>query len=174
VLFVAAELFYREGIRAVGVDRLAKEAQVTATTLYRLFESKDGLVVAYLVRADQKWFDWLDQTADARGLAGVVAAIDEQTTDPDHRGCPFRMALAEYPSPDSEIHRTAIATKLRTRTRLGELAAAAGCEHPEAIAEQLAIIMEGIWACAPERAPGSLPGPGPALAEELLRAAIEM
>lgn len=50
VLEVARELFYWHGIRATGVDRIATEADVSPTTLYRLFTSKDDLVAAYVER----------------------------------------------------------------------------------------------------------------------------
>ena len=52
VLAVANDLFYWHGIRATGVDRVAAEAGVAPTTLYRLFASKDDLIAAYIERAD--------------------------------------------------------------------------------------------------------------------------
>jgi AcrR family transcriptional regulator len=169
VLETAARLFYLEGIRAVGVDRLAKEAGVTTTALYRLFGSKEGLIVAYLQRADTRWFQWLEETAGADGLPGVFDGLDQEAADPSYRGCPFRMALAEYPSPVSEIHHVAIDTKLRTMDALRDLAAAAGCKDPDTTAGELMIVMEGIWASAPERPPGSPAGRGPSLARQVLK-----
>ena len=59
VLAVAHELFYWQGIRATGVDKVAAEAEVAPTTLYRLFASKDDLVAAYVERADRGYRDWL-------------------------------------------------------------------------------------------------------------------
>src|SRR5580704_19269309 len=44
----ARELFYREGIRAVGVDEIVSRAGVTKPSLYRSFASKDELAAAYL------------------------------------------------------------------------------------------------------------------------------
>jgi AcrR family transcriptional regulator len=77
VLAVAERLFHADGIRAVGVDRLAREANVTTATLYRLFGSKEGLVAAYLGREDQGWFDWLERTAARDGLADFFDELDE-------------------------------------------------------------------------------------------------
>jgi AcrR family transcriptional regulator len=170
VLDVAARLFYAQGIRAVGIDRLAGEARVPTATLYRLFGSKEGLVAAYLARADQGWFDWLERTVAASGLARFFDELDEQARHGDYRGCPFRMALAEYPAADSGVHRLAVDNKLRTRARFRELASAAGCADPDVIAEQLMLVMDGICASAAERPPGSSPGAGPALARQLLGA----
>ena len=58
VLAVANELFYWHGIRATGIDRVAAEAGVAPTTLYRLFASKDELIGAYIERADRLYRDW--------------------------------------------------------------------------------------------------------------------
>ena len=44
----ARDLFYREGIRAVGVDEIVTRAGVTKPSLYRSFPSKDELAAAYL------------------------------------------------------------------------------------------------------------------------------
>jgi AcrR family transcriptional regulator len=168
VLEVAARLFYAQGIRAVGIDRVAAEAEVTTTTLYRLFGSKEGLVGDYLRRSDARWFEWLERTAGDGGLVRFFDELDEQARVPEYRGCPFRMALAEYPSADSEVHHVAIDNKLRTQERFRELAASAGSTDPDAAAQRLMLVMDGICASAAERAPDSPPGVGPALAREVL------
>jgi AcrR family transcriptional regulator len=170
VLDVAARLFYAEGIRAVGIDRIAEEAEVTITTLYRLFGSKDGLVTAYLRRADQEWFARMAGVSSPGELIRLFDQLDQEACDTGNRGCAFRMALAEYPAPDSEIHCVALENRLRTRARLREIAVAAGALDPDVTAEQLMLIMEGISASAPERTPSSPPGAGPALARILLGA----
>lgn len=59
VLDTAAELFYRDGVRAVGVDRIAAESGVAKMTLYYHFRSKDELVAAWLRRRDEEWMSWL-------------------------------------------------------------------------------------------------------------------
>ncbi|GAB3434928.1 TetR/AcrR family transcriptional regulator [Flindersiella endophytica] len=168
VLDVAAKLFYANGVHAVGTDRLASEAGVTVATLYRLFGSKDGLVTAYLREADQEWFNWLERTVEAGGLVHVVEELDRQAREADCRGCPFRLVLAEYPAADSEVHCVAVDTKARTLARLRELATSAGLAEPGPTAERLMLVIEGIWATAAERGPGSPPGAGPALARSLL------
>src|SRR5436190_15757201 len=48
ILSVAADLFYRQGIRAVGVESIAEAAGTNKMTLYRHFASKDELVAEYL------------------------------------------------------------------------------------------------------------------------------
>src|SRR5919199_3359876 len=80
VLRVAHELFYWQGIRAVGVDRVAADAGVAPTTLYRLFSSKDELVAAYVERADQASREWFAAAVEAAApdpYKQILAVFDE-------------------------------------------------------------------------------------------------
>ena len=103
VLEVAHELFYWNGIRATGVDRVAAEAGVAPTTLYRLFASKDDLVGAYMERAASRYREWFDAAARAGGtdprqqILSLFDALSEQVQPGQCRGCPFLMALTEWP-----------------------------------------------------------------------------
>ena len=47
ILATANELFYREGVRAIGVDTVVERSGVSKTSLYRVFESKDALIAAF-------------------------------------------------------------------------------------------------------------------------------
>lgn len=159
VLEVASELFYRHGIRSVGIDGLAAAAGVTTTTLYRLFGSKDDLVADYLRAADEAWFAWFERAAGggSDALPRLFDELDERAAEPGYRGCPFRLALAEYPDIDSPVHRAASANKRDTRQRFLEMATAAGADVPELVADQLMVVMDGICASAADRStsPGS-------------------
>jgi AcrR family transcriptional regulator len=168
VLEVAEQLLYANGIRAVGIDGLAAQAGVTTTTLYRLFGSKDGLVAAYLRRADERWFQWMDEAISRGGLARFFEEVDAQAREPQYRGCPFRLALAEHPSPDSEIHHIAIANKQRTKQRILEAARTEGCVDPRAVSEQMMIVLDGICATATERPARTRSRHGSRLAQRLL------
>jgi AcrR family transcriptional regulator len=150
VLQVAHELFYWQGIRAVGVDRIAAEAGVAPTTLYRLWASKDDLVAAYVERADRAYREWFDAaTGQGSARERILALFDALVvqTQPDRcRGCPFQMALTEFPDPAVATHRHAAANKAWVRARLGELTAELGGTDPEALADRLALLMEGVYA----------------------------
>jgi AcrR family transcriptional regulator len=157
VLEVAHELFYWNGIRATGIDRVAADAEVAPTTLYRLFASKDGLIGAYLERAAQLYQQWFDAAAQAGGpdprqrILALFDALTEQVQPGQCRGCPFLMALAEFPDPEHPAHRSAVALKHWVRIRLGELTADLSpgpAEAREALADQLALVMEGVYASA--------------------------
>ena len=155
VLAVASELFYWNGIRATGIDRVAAEAGVAPTTLYRVFASKDDLIGAYIERADRLYREWFETAARAGGaeagrqILAVFDALTEQVQPGQCRGCPFLMALAEFPDPAHPAHRNAVVLKAWVRTRFGELAAALGPPgpgDPQALAYQLALVMEGVYA----------------------------
>ena len=155
VLDVARRLFYWEGIRATGIDRVAVEAGVAPTTLYRLFGSKDGLVGAYIERESRGFRDWFDATVEAAGTdprARILAIFDAlaiQVRPENCRGCPFLMALAEFPDTDVEAHRHAVDNKAWVRERFGaltrELAAVDEIPEPEALADRLALVMDGVY-----------------------------
>jgi AcrR family transcriptional regulator len=155
VLEVAHELFYWNGIRATGIDRVAATAGVAPTTLYRLFASKDDLIGAYMDRAARLYRDWFDAAAGAGGvdarvrILAVFDALTDQVQPGQCRGCPFLMALAEFPDPGHPAHRSAVEVKRWTRGRLGELAVGLGPARAvdrEALADQLALVMEGVYA----------------------------
>ncbi|MBF6469804.1 TetR/AcrR family transcriptional regulator [Nocardia beijingensis] len=154
ILAVARELFYQDGIRATGVDRVAAEANVAPPTLYRIFGSKDELVAAYLEREDHRYREWFRAAAAGNGprerILALFDALAEQVRPESCRGCPFLIALGELPDHDLLGHRNAVAMKHWVRAQLGaltgELAATAPMDDPQALADQLMLVMEGVYA----------------------------
>ncbi len=155
VLDAAENLFYWHGITATGVDRIATEAGMAPTTLYRLFRSKDELVAAYVDRYAAGYRGWIESlTADPQRPARdrILALFDAlvAVTGPENfRGCPFLMVLAEYPDPGSAAHTSAQAVKAWVRARLHELAHELGNRDTaaaDAIADRLALVIEGLYA----------------------------
>jgi AcrR family transcriptional regulator len=107
LLRTAADLFYREGIHGVGVDRVLAEANVTRATMYRHFPGKEALVTAYLELEDAT-IRGLVAGVTAAGtraeqVAALVEAIAEDAVRRHTRGCPFVNASAEFPDPDSPV-----------------------------------------------------------------------
>jgi AcrR family transcriptional regulator len=155
VLDVAERLFYWEGIRATGVDTVAREAGVAPTTLYRLFASKDDLVAAYIDRYAARYREWIETLTSSSGESArtrILAIVDglADNTGPDtFRGCPFLMALAEYPDPVSPAHVSAQAVKVWVRGKLVELTGqlpGITRRKESVVADQLALVVEGIYA----------------------------
>jgi AcrR family transcriptional regulator len=176
VLAVAAELFYTDGIRATGIDRVAARAGVAPTTLYRLFASKDDLIAAYLEQGREHYLAWLDRGLSAPGTPArrLLAAFDEQAaaaTGEGFRGCPFLMALAEFPDPRHPAHVTAVRTKAEVRERLRAVVGELGAAHPRALTDQLLLVMEGVYATIPAFGRTGAAGQAPVVAELILSAA---
>jgi AcrR family transcriptional regulator len=145
VLDVAHELFYWHGIRAVGVDRIAREAGVAPTTLYRLFADKDDLIAAYVERNAEGYRRWFDAATAADGrsvrerVLAVFDALAEQVRPDQCRGCPFLMTLAEFADPEVVAHRHAVGLKSWVRERFRDLAG-------EETGDRLTIVFEGVYA----------------------------
>ena len=113
LLSKATGLFYAEGIRAVGVDRVIGEAQVTRATLYKHFPSKDDLVVAFLRRRHDRMMhaveDYVAGVEEPRArVLAIFDYLDEWFREPDFRGCPWMNAYGELgptnPAVAAEVH----------------------------------------------------------------------
>ena len=108
LLSTAADLFYREGIHAVGVDRIVADASVTRATIYRHFPGKEDLVRAYLELEDSAlrgYFAEAEGTPDVI-LETIIQGIADDVTRNHTRGCPFINAAAEYPDASSPVRQT--------------------------------------------------------------------
>ena len=108
ILETATELFYTEGIRLVGVDRLISASQVTKATFYKHYRSKDNLVLTYVSHAharDKEDTENLirESSGPREAINAIVANIVEQLQSPGFRGCLFLNAAAEHPDPTHPI-----------------------------------------------------------------------
>ena|SRR5882757_113195 len=126
LLATASRLFYREGIRAVGVERILAEAPATRATFYRHFPSKEDLVVAYLRGVDthiragtQAAIEAAPSPADA--LRAIGTAVADALAEPEFRGCAFLKAAAEYPDPDDRVHQAVLEHRAWYAATLTEL-----------------------------------------------------
>ena len=114
ILDTADLLFYDEGIRAVGVDRLISASSVTKATFYKHYRSKDRLIAEYVDhrhrQAVAELADLVDQEATAEAvLRALQQSISTWMSSPDFRGCPFINAAAEFSDPVHPVRRSVIA-----------------------------------------------------------------
>ena len=179
VFEVAANLFYRQGVRAVGIDTIVKQAGVAKISLYRSFASKDELIVAYLQDRNEKfWRQWDEAFARHQGdpraqLRAIMRYLAKRTTQADYRGRQFINYCAEFPEASHPGRRIADANKREWRRRFTAIAEALGAPRPKQLADSLLLLVEGAYAISqtlggPER-------PGHAIvwaAEALLDAQI--
>ena len=97
ILLSAHALFYRDGIRATGIDRVIVEAGVTKVTFYRHFPSKNDLILAFLAYRHQRWMAWFVDELQRHGqvVAALVPALAEWFGDDNFRGCAFINSVGE-------------------------------------------------------------------------------
>jgi len=173
ILETAAEMFYRDGIRAVGIDAIIARSGVAKMSLYRHFSSKDALVAAWL--EDRNAFFWRrwDRAEASRGddprsrLEGILDMIAATVSQRQWRGCPFLNTGTEFPEPDHPARGIILANKQAVRVRLRTLAAAAGARDPDVLAQQLQLLIDGAYAIGqslgPEGPAKTVAGAGRAL-----------
>ena len=149
LLTAAAELFYRHGIRAVGVEAIAEAAGTNKMTLYRHFPSKDDLVAEYLRRlAEKAKADCLALETKYPGqpraqLAAWLRAVADHVGDVKERGCALVNAAVELPESDHPARRVIEEYKRAQRAWLIHVCEAAGLAEPDMLADELFLLIEG-------------------------------
>lgn len=146
----AARLFYQHGYRAIGVDTIAAESGIGKMTLYRHYPSKDDLIVAYLKNSNELFWKNFEQiTKDSptprEKLQSFFQALQDYVKTPECYGCPFLNVVTEYPEMEYPGHQVALEHKQSVRARFRQLAKEAGAMKPEALADQLFLLMDGAY-----------------------------
>ncbi|MHC4948562.1 MAG: TetR/AcrR family transcriptional regulator [Planctomycetota bacterium] len=152
LIHTAHDLFYCEGFHSVGLDRILSEVGVTKTTFYNHFESKDSLVLEVLRWHDRWWQETFRQMLRRHGgdtprgqLLAVPDALQELFESDQYNGCIFVNVAVEFPLPHDPAHELAAEHKHSMEDILREIAGYAGADDPPALAEELALIMEGAY-----------------------------
>ena len=108
ILAVADRLFYADGVRATGTEKIMSLAEVAKATFYRHFESKDALVFAYLESRDRALWDYLSQPTPPTNLRDALTKFEHMANWPEIIGCPFLRIASEFPDRAHPFHRLAI------------------------------------------------------------------
>ena len=154
ILGVASELFYKNGVRAVGVDLVVERAAVAKSSLYRHFRTKDDLIVAFLVREDVDfWGTWDQVAAENAGdalaeLEAHLRWIGERLGRADYRGCPQINVAAEFAEQDHPAREVARKHMQALRSRLATIAQRLKAKAPDTLAAQLAVLVNGAFVSA--------------------------
>ncbi len=148
ILEVANDLFYEDGIRNVGVDRIIAASSVTKATFYKHYRAKDNLIVEYItsrhecVRSELESI--ISAAADAEtALQDFVAAIATEIANPGFRGCPFINAAAEFPDADHPVRRVVTAHREWYVETLADLLKVMGHPVPGDGADELLLARDG-------------------------------
>lgn len=148
ILAAARDLFYRNGINAVGVEAIAAAASTNKMTLYRHFRSKDDLIVAYVTEiareGDAFWQDLKAKHPDApdKFLNAWVDYVEDVLGNKYSRGCALANAAVELPA-DHPARAVIKDYKERKRGLLIQLFRAARYREPEQLADEVFLLFEG-------------------------------
>lgn len=149
LLATASELFYKEGVRGVGIDRILAESGVAKMSLYKHFKSKDMLVATYLEERTESWLTWLHSrveqlaTEPSDQILAVFDVYKEWFEQPDFNGCAFintSIELFDSGHPAYQVcldHMQAVADFLSNLVKDAKLA------EPDILASQLMILLKG-------------------------------
>ena len=149
LLDAASDLFYREGIHAVGVDTIAAAAGVTKKTLYDRFGSKEALAVAYLRGRDARWREYLERelTQAPAGSTDRILAVfdisDHWAVDNSDKGCSAINARAEMSDSTHPVAVEATRQKKWMRDVFADLCRDAALPDPERTANTMMLLYEG-------------------------------
>lgn len=151
ILDTAADLFFREGYRAIGVDTIVERSGVAKMTLYRYFPSKDDLIAAYLEQTNTRFWQWFDALVAPHPdsprdqLIAVFDGVSKLATSPECYGCAFINAAAEFADFTHRGHDLARLHKQAVLDRFRLMAEKGNAANPEELAAQLLMLMDGAW-----------------------------
>jgi len=142
ILEVADRLFYKQGVRATGTEKIMSVSSVAKATFYRHFESKEALVLAYLDDRDRSFWDFLFTPDHPKDVHEALARIDRLVNRPEVSGCPFLLVASEYPDPAHPVHRRVIEHKDKLLAYLIDLLKPFAIDR-KAAAARLLIVIDG-------------------------------
>lgn len=147
----ASALFYRRGIRAVGVDTIACEAGTNKMSFYRSFPSKDVLVAEYLGEQGREYWNWWDAVVapfagkPRKQVEALFASCVTKTCAKESRGCAIANATIEIPEDEHPGRKVLLDHKAETRRRLRKLAREMGAREPDVLGDALMLLLEGSY-----------------------------
>ncbi len=149
IIDTATRLFRRHGFHATGVDRVARESQITKRTMYSYFRSKDELILAVL------------RDYDGQYRNQFMKAVTEASEDPQQRllaifdiaydwfqqndffGCTFINTVGEYAEGHEAIRDVCREHKRLLFEFILGLAKDTGLPNPDYIARTIDLLFQG-------------------------------
>jgi AcrR family transcriptional regulator len=151
ILDTAGRLFYQQGYCNTGINQVIDEADIAKASLYKHFLSKTDLLVAYIRRTHEQWFERI-QTAvnkvpDAK--AKLLAVFDHHIERQEIRqfgGCPFIKANDEAGSSDPRVLEEIQKTKQHSKDFIKNLVAGSGHKKlftDQELSDTVYLLLEG-------------------------------
>lgn len=157
LLDTADRLFYADGIRAVGIDRVLAEADAAKASLYQHFGSKDGLVAACVQRRVDKGraqlTDFMRDVPPPKRALKVFDWLVAWVESAEFRGCPLQQVVSEIPDAEHPARKIAAEQREWLRTQFLEWLKAAGVRDSTRMAGALAVLYDGAFAASEQDGP---------------------
>jgi AcrR family transcriptional regulator len=152
LLDVAFDRFYRDGFRNVGLDQVISEVGISKTAFYKHFESKEDLMLAALKDHNGLFQTKLRMLLDENSgnspvqrLLSMFDLVNNVIESEGFRGCAFVNVAIEFPLPHEPVHLEAVRSKEAIHKIVCDACVRANARDPEALAEELCLIMEGAY-----------------------------
>ena len=151
VLQVASHLFYRQGVRAVGMDLIVQQSGIAKTTIYRHFPTKDALVTAFLEREDEEFWQQWDQViapyaaTPRAALSALCDWVGARVSRDNYRGCPQINVSAEFSEMEHPARKVAHRHKENMVRRLTVLCRYLNGSTADLRAQQIALLFDGAF-----------------------------
>ncbi len=142
ILEAADRLFYAEGVRATGTERIMAESGVAKATFYRHFGSKDDLVIAYLDDRKRQLWEYMNTPQPAGDIVAALQKIERYMNAPGVVGCPFLRVASEFPDTTHPFHQRVIAQKDKMLVYFSDFLKPRQKDH-KMIATQLLALVDG-------------------------------
>src|SRR5271163_2834828 len=149
IVETALKLFYRDGIRATGIDKIIAESGVAKMSFYRHFPSKADLISEFLRKRHENWMTWftaaVTKKLEKRGssLEVIADVLGEWFDEPDFRGCAFINTISEIPDYEAEQNQIVREHKAQLESFIHRIAAQLELHAPAKVAATTMIIIEG-------------------------------
>jgi AcrR family transcriptional regulator len=152
ILATAEDLFYRDGFNQTGVDAVSAGANVSKTSLYRLFGSKDELIAAVILEHDRRFWEWWENVTERHPnapqtlLTALLTGVGNQLEQPAFRGCTFLNLASEITDSHHPARVLAKANKHKMLGKIESLLKELDSADPERTAAQILLLINGAYA----------------------------
>ncbi|GAB4139939.1 MAG: TetR family transcriptional regulator [Planctomycetaceae bacterium] len=149
IIETAERLFYAEGIRGVGIDRIIAEAEVAKMTLYNHFTSKDELILAVLQYREEQVNEFFKSAIERfmkKGmdrLSAFFAALKKWFKSPGFRGCSFINASVELADASHPASRFAARHKQAFHEMIQEIITETAGPKAASLSPAISLMVEG-------------------------------
>lgn len=126
ILEVASRLFYEQGYNLTGINQIIEEADIARASLYNHFDSKTDLLLAYLKKAEDIWFQEMEEfTARFAAPKEKLLALFDFRMERQHKrgygGCQFIKISAEVSREDVQVFEAVSHQKSRLKVFIADM-----------------------------------------------------